>query len=343
MKRVKAKKIVLTGYGSYLGMEKGCFLLKDKDGEEDRFPLFEEEIGEVVLKSGNAVSVGALASLGFWGIDCMVLTRKGRPVAMLKALDDDSHVKTRLAQYEAYNSEKAFQIAKQFVLARIKGQNEILEKHNLQTHNPILEQVLEGIEATELKTFRQKLTGIEGKCSENYFRQIFRLLPAQLRPKGRKKFRAYDGMNNIFNLAYEMLSWKVHRALIKAKLEPFLGFLHSTQHGKPSLTCDFVELYRYLVEDFLIQQCQGYRKKDFIFKTEVVKGNKIAKRQYLNNLRTRELMKKLNVFFEKKVKVPRIYIGKRQTIETLINEEAQIFAMYLRGKGEIWNPRIAIP
>ena len=97
MRQAKAKKIVLTDYGSYLGMEKGCFLLKDKNGEEKKYPLFEEEIGEVVLKSGNAVSVGALASLGFWGIDCMVLTRKGRPVAMLKALDDDSHVKTRLA------------------------------------------------------------------------------------------------------------------------------------------------------------------------------------------------------------------------------------------------------
>ncbi|RLI34350.1 hypothetical protein DRO66_08965 [Candidatus Bathyarchaeota archaeon] len=38
--------------------------------------------------------------------------------------------------------------------------------------------------------------------------------------------RAHDGTNNLFKLAYEMLSWKVHRALIKAKLEPYLGFLH---------------------------------------------------------------------------------------------------------------------
>ena len=36
---------------------------------------------------------------------------------------------------------------------------------------------------------------------------------------------------NTFNLAYEVLSWKVHRALIKAKLEPYLGFLYSVQFG----------------------------------------------------------------------------------------------------------------
>jgi hypothetical protein len=33
---------------------------------------FEKEIGEVILKSGNAVSTGALASLGFWDIDVMM-------------------------------------------------------------------------------------------------------------------------------------------------------------------------------------------------------------------------------------------------------------------------------
>ena len=65
-----------------------------------------------------------------------------------------------------------------------------------------------------------------------------------------------------------MLSWKAHRALINAKLEPYLGFLHSTQFGKPSLVCDFQELYRYLVDDFLIDRCQRLKKKGFVFATE---------------------------------------------------------------------------
>jgi hypothetical protein len=30
------------------------------------------------------VSTGALASMGFWGIDVLVMTQRGRPVAMLK-------------------------------------------------------------------------------------------------------------------------------------------------------------------------------------------------------------------------------------------------------------------
>jgi hypothetical protein len=41
------------------------------------------------------------------------------------------------------------------------------------------------------------------------------------------------------------------------------------------------------------------------------------------------------------VEIPRIRIGARQEIETLINEEALLFAKYLRGERAVWIPRIA--
>ena len=49
----KTQKIILDSHGSYLGMEKGAFTVKDKEGNIQRYPLFEKEIGEVILKSGN--------------------------------------------------------------------------------------------------------------------------------------------------------------------------------------------------------------------------------------------------------------------------------------------------
>ena len=52
-------------------------------------------------------------------------------------------------------------------------------------------------------------------------------------------------------------------------------------------------------------------------------------------------MKKMNEFFESKVEVPRIRVGNKQTIETLINEEALLFAKYLRGEINDWKPRLA--
>jgi CRISPR/Cas system-associated endonuclease Cas1 len=90
-----------------LGRDKGCFVIRDKKGQEKRYPLFESEIGEIQVKSGNLVSSGALVSAGFWGIDVLFLTQRGNPVAVLKSLDDDSHVKTRIAQYQATPNAKS--------------------------------------------------------------------------------------------------------------------------------------------------------------------------------------------------------------------------------------------
>ena len=149
-------------------------------------------------------------------------------------------------------------------------------------------------------------------------------------------------MNNIFNLAYEVLSWKVHRALIRAKLEQYLGFLHSVQFGKPSLVCDFHELYRYLIDDFLIRYCENLKLKDFMVKTEDLTRNKKGKRVYLNDSQTHDLMKRLNGFFESKIDIPRIKFGETQTVETLINEEALLLAKFLRNEREVWTPRIAV-
>ncbi len=85
-------------------------------------------------------------------------------------------------------------------------------------------------------------------------------------------------MNNIFNLVYEVLQWKVHRAIIRAKMEPFLGFLHSVQVGKPSLVCDLQKLYRSLVDDFVIQFSQGLKPRDFVMKGERTTRKRWGKR-----------------------------------------------------------------
>lgn len=343
MVKSKTQKLMLNSCGSYLGMEKGCFIVKDQQKKlVQKYPLFESDIGEVVLKSGNYVSTGALASMGFWNIDCLITTQKGNPVAMLRSLDDDSYVETRLCQYEAYKGAKGLQIAKELVKGKIRGQDLILAKYGFKRHNPIAD-VLEKIVSDSSKSVRTRLLSVEGRYTKRYFNEIFQLFPEQLSPESRKTFKAYDGLNNIFNLAYEVLQWKVHQALIKAKLEPYLGFLHSTAMGKPSLICDFMELYRYLIDDFLIQYCKKLKPSDFVLKTESLSNKKKGKRQYLSDLNTRDLLRSLNEYFLTHVEVPRIKHGKIQEMETLISEEAFILAMYLRDEKKEWIPRIAIP
>jgi len=147
-------------------------------------------------------------------------------------------------------------------------------------------------------------------------------------------------MNNLFNLAYEILAWKIDKALVRAKLESYLGFLHSNQMAKLSLVCDFQELYRYLIDDFIIQYSQKLSKKDFKMKTESASHEKKGKREYLTDSETKTMLEELNDFFETKVEVKKIRNGEHQTLETLINEEALLLAKYLRSEIQNWTPRL---
>jgi CRISPR-associated protein Cas1 len=339
--KTKTKKIALSGFGSYLGREKGCFVVRDSAGKRQSYPLVENQIAEIQLRSGNSVSTGALTSLAFWDIDCLILTQRGNPVGVLRSLSDDSHVRTRVCQYEALRNSKGVKIAKEITLAKIEGQNQLLKKYGLKWHDSYrYSQAVKALDETDLKLIRNKLMSYEGKYSERYFRQILGLFGESFRPERRKTFKAYDGLNNILNLAYRVLFWKIQIALIKAKLEPYLGFLHGMQKGEPSLVCDFQDLYRYLIDDFVIEYCRTVQASDFILEEEDCSPNRKGKRQYLNEAKNRDLLDRLNRYFEKRVAIPRMRRGEHQEIETLISEEALLFARYLRDERQTWVPRI---
>jgi len=48
----------------------------------------------------------------------------------------------------------------------------------------------------------------------------------------------------------------------------------------------------------------------------------------------------LNQYFQGKIRMPRVRMGEQQEIETLINEEALLFAKFLRDEQKMWTSRI---
>jgi len=53
-----------------------------------------------------------------------------------------------------------------------------------------------------------------------------------------------------------------------------------------------------------------------------------------------DLVRSFIEYFKTKVEISKIRMGKSQEIEALINEEALLFAMYLRNEKPTWIPRI---
>lgn len=347
MVRQRTKKIFVTDNGEYLGFRGNTFFLNDKNREEKgSWDIEHKEISEIVLKAGNLVSTNALVTALEWKVSMVVTRWNGEPVGILKALDDDSHIKTRLGQYESVSNGLGIDIAKKIVYAKLEGQNKVLRKYGFRQHDLFgIRNRINNVEESNLVAVRKRLLGIEGAPSKRYFKEVFLLFPLWLRCKYRRAKGAYDGLNNLFNFGYSILYWKCYHAVLRARLEPYLGFLHSSQFGKTSLVCDLQELYRYLIDDCLIRFGETLRKSDFrrVYFGYPNKRNKYP-RLFLKREKHRELERCLHDCFEFKIEIPRVKgrgHSKHQTIETLVNEEAMLLARFLRNERETWKPRMA--
>jgi len=82
--KTRTQKIFLDDSGSFLGRGEGCLIVRHKDGKVEKYPLFEDQIGEVQVKIGNSISSAALATCAFWGIDTLILTQRGQSSSCCK-------------------------------------------------------------------------------------------------------------------------------------------------------------------------------------------------------------------------------------------------------------------
>ena len=259
---------------------------------------------------------------------------------MTSLLEDDSHVETRISQYESLKNGKGLTVAKEIVLAKARGYSEVLKKYGLRSldYCTLVESV-KGLKG-DLDEVRNRLMSIEGKFSQQYFNQMFGVFKESLRPQSRKTYKAYDKINNVLNLSYSVLFWKLQLAVHKSKLEPFLGFLHSLQWGMPSLILDLQDCYRYIADDFVIQYARKVKDRDFILCMDNYAGRK-TKREFLNSVKRKEFLDSFDAHFDTVIEIPRVRRGRKQQIETLIGEEVLLLAQYLRNERQTWVPRTA--
>ena len=126
-------RVTLSDYGEYLGTEKFDFVVKKNQEKLWVKPFHSTE--EINLSSGNTVSTKALAWASIYGIKTLVTSQSGRPLGVLLPLNYDSHVKTRIKQYEAYSNETGVSIAKTIAKSKIEAQASLLNNHKIDCAN----------------------------------------------------------------------------------------------------------------------------------------------------------------------------------------------------------------
>ena len=76
-----------------------------------------------------------------------------------------------------------------------------------------------------------EILGIEGICSNIYFRAFGQMLKCEFHFQGRNRRPPKDPVNVLLSLAYTFLTKEVCSVLEAESFEPYLGFLHGIRMG----------------------------------------------------------------------------------------------------------------
>jgi CRISPR-associated protein Cas1 len=133
------------------------------------------------------------------------------------------------------------------VLNRYRERNQASEEFDRRRAS--IEQALAGAASAESLTV---LDGIEGAAARAYFDGLMEFNRSTMKWPGRQKHPSIDPLNALLSLAYTLLMHELAALLEGVGLDPYLGFLHQVDYGRPSLALDLVEAFRHPVADRLV-------------------------------------------------------------------------------------------
>ncbi len=109
------------------------------------------------------------------------------------------------------------------------------------------------LDIKQMESYRQSLAskktaneilGLEGICSNVYFRAYGKMLKGDFPFNGRNRRPPKDPVNAVISLAYTFLTREMCNALDSESFETYLGFLHGIRYGRKSLALDMIEEFR---------------------------------------------------------------------------------------------------
>jgi CRISPR-associated protein Cas1 len=244
--------LYLTEQGSIL-RKAGDRLLVEKD-EEVILDIPYHKLESVLLFGSVQVTTQALGELLEKGVQLSLFSRQGGFRGSLVP-PRGKNIDLRLAQFERHrDGASALKIAAAIVAAKIANGLAVLDRYRVRNEVPEgWEQVRPGLEqsvgAVAGATNIAALDGVEGSAARAYFGALMAFNRSPFTWPGRVKHPATDPLNAMLSLTYTLLMNEFTGLLEANGLDPYLGFLHQVDYGRPSLALDLMEPFRHPVAD----------------------------------------------------------------------------------------------
>ena len=250
--------LYVTEPGSQVHKSDETLLVKRGDDVLDKIPII--KVDQVVLVGrGVSVTTAALHALTRRGVDIVYLSGAGRYISRVIG-QEHKHSKLRYQQsLAASDGSFALRTASSVVRGKLHNQHTLVRRHA--EGAGWANRALSGIDAmagrVEFARNLDELRGLEGQGAKEYFSLFRRLLhsPAEGGSWGFER-RAYypptDPVNALLSFTYSLLLRDVITACELIGLDPYLGFFHVIDYGRPSMALDLMEEFRPIVADLVV-------------------------------------------------------------------------------------------
>jgi len=189
-------------------------------------------------------------------IEMAIFTRRGRLVGQITS-PATKNIMLRLAQFRCYeNPVFRLNISKAIVKAKISNCLFLIKKFAYNHPDKKLKNDIKTIQqylrASDLAENLQQLLGIEGGAAKAYYNAFAKMILNPFPFEGRKKRPPPDPVNALLSFAYTLIFNEISSLLDGMGFEPYLGFFHKPDYGRPSLACDLIEEFRPIAADRLV-------------------------------------------------------------------------------------------
>lgn len=214
-------------------------------------------VDQLVLFGNVQLTSQAVAMLLQAEVDVVFLSQYGKFRGRL-VHTGSKFAQLRHAQLKKMSSETAtLAIARQVVVGKLHHQRLLLEQKMADSQSPLqvqraISSIGRMLEQARVIGSIDSLRGYEGKAGADYWGAFQSLLPTTFGFLGRKYFPPPDPINGLLSFGYSLLLKDVTAAVQVVGLDPYLGFFHTIDYGRPSLALDMMEEFRPVVVDWVV-------------------------------------------------------------------------------------------
>lgn len=240
--------------------EHGRMCLESADGKRRGVPM--GDVDCVVVGRRAHITMPLVFALLEQGTPLSFVNGKGELVASMGG--DAMSAERFRGQCEKFDDDFiCLNLAVDILCEKIRRQHRLIKSYAKRKKSDALEEI-----AKDLASFRDcawemedvnPLRGCEGMAARRYFQAFTEILDQNLWPWEKRSRRpAHDPVNALLNLAYAFLEREVRIAIVGARLDPRIGFLHANNGRKDSLVYDLMELFRATVADRFVLRMLNY-------------------------------------------------------------------------------------